>query len=413
MPPRTFAAALAAAAAAAVLGAPAGAQTLVTLEATFPSAGEFTIDPPNACGYPTPSANVWFLPDFTSTCGTIMAFAPQPSGLLGDTAVDKNRDLAWATDGLTLVAYSGGTAVTALVLAPGTLLPGAITGIGFDSENDLLWLTDGHVAAAITPPSGACPASATVAIAPFNLPILASLVTDIEWDSWTDTLWTCDDFGLVANVTTAGVLVPGSVFTPSNCALVPPLSGIAFDSATDTLFVTDGVTVEHVTKTGAPAPATFYAPISPCNTAPPPGPPAPLSGLAWAPRPLPYGTACATVGSAPFIGFTGSFSLSPNPNFGITLGGALPNTSAALLLALDAPCPGIPWGVCEIVAFPLFTVVAVTTDLNGAAAVPLPIPAFSTSSGAIGTTVFAQWLVVPPGLGRQSTEGLGFTLSTR
>lgn len=385
-------------------------QTLITLEGTFPSAGEFSIDPPNACGYPTQSANVWFMPDFTSTCGSAMAFAPQPVGLLGDTALDKVRDLAWATDGLTLVAYSQGLPQITFVVTPGTLLTGALTGIGFDSENDRLWLTDGTDAVAITPPTTACPTSASIAVPAFPLPT-PGIVTDIEWDSWTDSLWITDTLGQISNVTTSGALGAGGSLVPGLCALQPPLSGIAFDSATNTLFVTDGVAIEHITKAGTPAPATFYAPMSPCNTAPPPGPPAPLSGLAWAPRPMPYGAGCATIGATPSIGFTGSFSTSPNAGFGITLTGAVPFTPAALLLSLDAPCPGIPWGVCEILAFAPFLVIQSATDMNGDASVPLPIPAFPAGGGIVGTTVFAQWLVLPV-IGRQSTEGLGFTLST-
>src|SRR5262245_10807181 len=81
-----------------VLAGTASGQTLVTLEGTFPSGGEFSIHPPNACGYPNPGAFVWYLPDPPSTCGSIDFFSP-PLGLEGDSAVDKRRDIQYMTDG--------------------------------------------------------------------------------------------------------------------------------------------------------------------------------------------------------------------------------------------------------------------------------------------------------------------------
>lgn len=389
----------------------AAAQTLVTLEGTYPSAGEFSIDPPNACGFPTPFASVWVLPDPSSACGTIQNFVPPPVGLLGDSAVDALNDVVWITDGLILSAYVDGASITNVPVPAGTLLGGPVTGLGFDSANGLLWLTDGTSAAAIPAPGPGCPGLPLATIAPFVLPLGGALALDVAWDSWTGTLWVCDNTGIVTNVTTAGAIGPAGSFAPSSCGLGTVLSGIAFDSATGNLFVTDGVGIEYVTPTGAPAPPTFYAPGSPCVTPPPPGPPAALSGLAYSPRPRRYGSACATAGSPPNIDFVGSFSTSPNPAFGINLSGALPNTPTVLMLSPGAPCPSLPWGACEVLVFPFTLALFTTTDGTGKAAFPLPIPAYAPGSPLIGLNAKAQWLVLSTA-GRQTTEGLAFTISS-
>ncbi|MFO0985020.1 MAG: hypothetical protein U1E76_25375 [Planctomycetota bacterium] len=391
-----------------LLGSIASGQTLVTLEGTYPSGGEFSIHPPNACGYPNPSAYVWFLPDFASTCGSIDQFLPPPD-LYADAAVDKIRDIQYMTDGKQITGYQQSVPVSQMTVFPGPTLPGPLTGMGYDSENDRLWLTDGTSAVAIAPPALGCD-TPSVVIAAFALPIGGAIATDLDWDPRTDTLWVCDHLGFVTNVKIGGGIGPGGAFAAGNCSL-SFLSGIAYDTCQGTLFVTDGVIIEHLTTTGAPGPATFYAPNPPCMTPPPPGPPSALSGLAFSPRPQLFGAGCATVGTVPAIGFTGSFSISPNPSFGITLTGAYPGASAVLLLGLNAACPPLQWGACDLYAFPFFLVVNRLVDGTGAASVALPIPTLPVGGG-IGITVIAQWAVQPPVAGKQTSEGLSFTLST-
>lgn len=394
-----------------LLAPDASAQTLLTLEGTFPSGGEFSIHPPNSCGYPKPGAFVWFLPDFTSSCGLIQTFPPPATGLLGDSANDVLTDTQWMTDGLTLVGYQGGVAVSTWVIAPGTLFPNPITGIGFDSETSRMWLTDGASALAIQPPSLGCSPAPSIVVPAFALPT-SGVATDIEWDSWSDTLWIVDDLGVVTNVSVGGAVGPFGFFTPSSCALVPPLTGIAFDTGTGNLFIGDGSIFEYVDRTGAPAAPTFYAPNAPCASPPPPGPPALLSGLAFSPRPQKYGVGCATIGSVPEIGHTGSFSVTPNPSFGVTLTGAVPNTPVALVLGLDSICTAFTWGVCELLTFPFLMVVPNTTNGAGDVNQPLPIPALPPGSSIVGVTVKSQWLVFAAG-GRQTSNGMSFTICTR
>ncbi len=398
-----------------VLGAnrQASAQMLLTLEGTFPSGGEFTIHPPDPCNYPTPGHFVWFLPDFTSSCGSIFTFPPPAAGLFGDAANDTQNDIQWMTDGMTIVGYQQGVPMSTLVLAPGSLLPNPLTGLGFDSVSGRMWLTDGKKAAAITAPLPGCVASPTVAIAPFNLPVGSATATDIEWDSWTNTLWLSRDDGVVQNVKVTGTPGPFGSFSPSACSLTLPHTGIAFDTATGQLYVTDGKFFEYVDNTGAPAAPTFYTPNAPCASPPPPGPPALLSGLAFSPRPLHYGNGCATVGNIPDIGFTGSFSTTPNPNFGITLTGATPHSLAVLILSTDAAqCQALTWGVCDVLVFPFLLTFLTSTDGSGDASQALPIPALPLGSPIIGLTVKAQWFVQPIPIGKQATNGLAFTIAT-
>lgn len=367
----------------------ASGQTLLTLEGTFPSGGEFTIHPPDACGYPKPGAFVWFLPDFTSACGLIQQFPPPAGGLLGDSAQDVLTDTQWMTDGLTIVGYQGGVATRTWVVPPGSLFPNPITGMGYDNENARMWLTDGATALAISTPGVGCPTAPSVVVASFALPT-AGVATDIEWDSWSDSLWICDDLGVVTNVAIGGAIGGFGSFVPTACTLTPPLTGIAFDTGTGNLFIGDGAIFEYVDRTGAPAAPTFYAPNAPCASPPPPGPPALLSGLAFSPRPQKYGAACATIGGPPEIGHVGSFSVTPNAAFGITMTGAQPNSNAALVLGLDSFCNAFTWGVCELLAFPILLVLPTTTDALGDASMPLPIPAFPPGSPIIGTTVKSQ-----------------------
>jgi hypothetical protein len=296
-----------------------------------------------------------------------------------------------------------------MTITPGALLSQPLTGMGFDSENDRLWLTDGASAIAIAPPDTGCD-TPSVVVPAFSLPVGSAHATDIEWDSWSHTLWICDDVAKVTNVKSGGGIGPGGSFTAGNCAL-GFLSGIAFDTCQGTLFVTDGATIEHLTTTGAPAPPTFYAPNPPCFTPPPPGPPALLSGLAFSPRPQLLGIACASIGNTPQIGYTGSFSLSPNPRFSITVENAYPSGTGMLLLSIDASCPPVMWGSCELYAIPFFHSFTRTIDATGTASVPLPIPSFPIGGG-IGVTVIAQWIILPPVPGKQTSEGLSFTLST-
>lgn len=396
------------------LSIPAMAQNMVTLEGSFPSAGEFSIDPPNVCGYPNQDHFVWFMPDFTSSCGSIFTFAPPNlGGVLGDAAIDKVNDITWATDGLQLTGYQLGVPVSTVTITPGVLLPGPLTGIGFDSMNGRMWLTDGTDAVAIAPPVAGCSPVPAVLMGPITLPNTGSIATDIDWDSWSNTLWICDDGGAVWNVKTDGTLGPAGLFPAALCGLAPLLTGIAFDTATGTLFVTDGTAIVHFKTNGSAATPTFYAPNGPCHTPPPPGPPAPLSGLSFSPRPQHFGTSCATVGASnPDIGFVGNFSTTPNPNFGITLSNALPNTPCVLLIGVNASCPPIPFGACSILAYPFVLSFVTQTNATGAAAIPLPIPAFAPGSPLVGVTVMSQWLVVPPGIGKQTTDGLSFTIST-
>ncbi len=390
----------------------ANAQMLVTLEGVFPSAGEFTIHGPNPCGYPNPDHFVWFMPDFASACGSIFSFTPPPTGLLADIAIDKVNDVVWGTDGLQLTGYMAGVPFSTVTIAPGSILAGPITGLGFDSELGRIGVPAGVTAIASAPPGAGCPGAVVPVAGPVSLPLGGSVALDIEWDSWSDTLWVSDDLGGVTNVDLTGALGPFGSFVPGGCGFAgQPLPGITFDTCTGNLWISDGFVMANYTRSGVTAPAPFYAPSGPCCTPPPPGPPSPMAGLAFSPRPLKYGSACATVGSPPSIGYVGSFSTSPNPSFGITLSGAQPNSPCALLIGIGAPCPGLAWGPCTVLVTPIVFVLTTQTNGTGDAGYALPIPLVAPGAPPIGTTVMAQWLVLPT-VGRQTSEGLEFTLAT-
>jgi hypothetical protein len=127
---------------------------------------------------------------------------------------------------------------------------------------------------------------------PFTLPLIGgafSPVTDIDWSPVTNTLWICTAAGNVGNLLRNGSLLSSFSAVPGPCGLVPPLLGLALDTATagaGALYLTDGHKIAKVSTSGATVPATFGQPFG-CFTVPSPNGAA--YGLGFTSRGIYYG----------------------------------------------------------------------------------------------------------------------------
>ncbi|MEW6071474.1 MAG: hypothetical protein AB1726_02620 [Planctomycetota bacterium] len=369
--------------------------------------------PAGACGYPNGPLLSAFPVVVPFGCPLPTPPAPPPM-ILGDIAVDKVADTAWATDGFICGEYiaSGpalGTPITGFVPLPFGA-GGPITGLGYDSAAGFLWMTEGIFAQALIPPAPpGCPGVGVVAIAAFPLPLFAgAMATDIDWDPVTGTLWICDTLGLVTNVLIGGAIGPFGFFAaaPGPCGLAVPLEGLAIDPVGSTVFgiptmyVTDGFTIAYEMLGGAPGPPTFYTP-APCFPAL-----GPLVGLAFADRALSYGTGADNSGLAPpTIGSTGQ-TLSPSGTFTVTLAGSVPGSTAVLYMSTSGfYCPPP-----VVLGLPIYIDLSTPVSLLGV----VPVGAAGTASLATGippglppgVTAWLQWLAVTPTPSLQVSEGL-------
>jgi len=395
--------------AAALVGAAsfASAQTLYGISAGAVGTSIVTelVGPPGgACAYPTPVGLPPFATFVPFGCPTVGGLPI--AGILGDVAHDLVTDMVWATDGPTVTGWYTPAGLPASSFPTPPPL-GLLTGLGCNSAAGLLWMTDGVFVMATFLPAPGC-APPPIAVPPF--PTLSpGPLTDIEWDPSSGTLFGCDALGFVTNMTPAGALGPFGIFPVPACApaLVPPLQGLAVDTATPsilgpplTLLITDGITINKVAVPGAIAPPTFYFPV-PCWPAAAPI----LKGLAFALHGVNFGMACSTTGAAvPAIGSAGN-STTPGV-FTITLAGAPAGMLAWLLVDTVAQCPALAFKGCPLYAAPVFLFGPFPIPPGGAIALPAAIPPALPP----GILVAAQWVCTQPGGGFALTSGLECTL---
>jgi len=388
---------------------PAAAQSLYLMDGAAGglSVTEITGPPAGPCAYPNGPVVSGFPYAIAGVCPTP---GPALGPFLGDVAVDKVLDEVYVTDGVAIARYSAAGALLSGFGVPAVLGMGPLTGLGFDSAGGILWITDGVMIAGLLPTvPGACGAPG-IAFPAFPAPAAAAPVTDVSWDPSTGFLFTCDAAGFIAAVVPGGglAIAPYPAGGAGFCPL-GPLTGIAVNTASvgalaaPTLYVTDGLLVSHEVVGGGPAPASFYTPV-PCFPNPTPF----SQGLAFAARPITYGKGGDPTGLVPpSIGALGQ-SILPNPGFAVTLTGAVPASSAFLVVGTGAACPplglgGNPWLVIPFIA----TLGPIPTGAIGAVTLPAPLPA----PGALppGFGLFMQWVVSKSTGGFQVSEGLELT----
>jgi hypothetical protein len=363
--------------------------------------------PGGPCAYPT-GPNLSVIPYAVAFgCPLPGAFPPPVAALFpaGDVTVDRITDIVYATDGILVASYSKAGAPLASFPNP---LGGLITGLGWSAPNPigpaLLWITNGFFCCAVVPPVAGCPGVPPFVVPPF--PVMSppgAVATDVDFDPVSLTLFFAHSSGLVSNQLIGGAPGPYGAFMPMGLPCnMGPLTGLAMDtSSCKTMYITNGTNVARIDFAGFVAPPTFYAPFMcwPWTGA------APTAGLGFDATPVRFGTGSDPAGSIPTIGTIGE-AISPNPGFGLTLGGATPGGAAYLLISPMSACPVVPVGFGAFIhVFPISSIVG-----------PFPIPAtggFSAVTGLPGglgcsnAVAYLEWLVVKPGgAGLETSPGL-------
>lgn len=334
-----------------------------------------------------PTGNSGSLP--CSTAG----FAADP---LGDIAFDPLEELIYVTDGSVLSSYElDGTAVDSLQFISG-YLPGPMKGLGCDSTGSTirLFATDGMDAVGFFGPAGCFGAGFSVAF-PGTIPAASpGLATDIDYDPFTDTLWSCDSAGWVTNF---GVTSGGFI---SDFFVAPGLEGIAVDDATGNLLISDGTTVTAYTPAGALAGDRFTVP----QTFTPTGL-ADIRGIAFSSHAVPYGIGSTGLGM-PAASAVGSSYLG-NSSFEIELSGVAPGAACQCFWSTSPVCPVFLFGPSLLpvnVLPPLQSLAPAVANASGFASTPAPLPA----SLPVGFEVHMQWLAVGAA-GLEVSAGLAWT----
>jgi hypothetical protein len=392
-----------------LLAADLGAQTLYGISGSG-VISQMSGPPGGPCAYPNGPAAGGFGAAIPHPCATVGTF---PVGPLGDIAIDRATDTAWATDGTIVTGYSltTVTVTSSFTLAPGSVVPGPLTGFG----GGLLWITDGVFVAGIVPPAfPGCGMLPGVVAPPWAVPAPMAPLSDIAFDPSSGTLWGCSSVGgIVSNLLVGGGVGPGGVFPgTASCALVPALTGIAVDTTRPgflglptTLYVTDGTTIAAIAPGGPVAPPSFHAPL-PCWSATG----VPAAGLAFSLHGVTYGTGTDPGGASIPLTYTFGQSTSPSATFGIGLLGAdaAPGTAAALFVAFAPLCPSLTGlGGNSIYAAPTL-LLGPFPVVGGAISLPVALPA----APFIGATVYAQWIVAKGGApgAFEAGAGMAFTL---
>ncbi|MCB9896533.1 MAG: hypothetical protein H6825_00890 [Planctomycetes bacterium] len=387
----------------------ANAQRLLGSDSVGALNWTFTSAPGGPCGAPVPTA--FPCPNAALVCPGVPPLGTTSAGsLLGDIADDPLTDTVYTTDGLVITSFTGDTACSGGACFPinsffaptfGGVM-GPLTGMGCDASGGftggppLLWVTDGKmIAAFVPPPAGAC--GPIVPVFPPCLLASAAIgpATDVSWDPG-GVLWVSFAPGFIQAYVPGGC-APASPVIPVGACPLGPLVGIAVDTSTPNFFspvtagyVTDGVTVAYVDLfTGAPAPPTFYTPLT-CNPTP-----ALLNGLALAQHGVQYG--------APRVGAkldTFGQASTPGPTFGLEVTGAPSIGTAFLIVNFNFPgpgffCPPVPGVGTKIWVDPTApgTVIALPALGPGCVPIPLAIP----PAVPAGLEIFAQMVFVGPG----------------
>ncbi len=323
----------------AALAAAPAAQTIYGVMGSNGTVIEMSGPPAGACGYPDGPIASSFVYVQPATCAgnpVPGVFEVGPANLIvGDVAVDREKDIVYVTDGAAIAAYDGASgAMIEHFTAAGLGLSMPLTGLGFDAQTGWLWITDIDEFAALEPDGTCTPTPRWLATTP---PLGLGNLGDIDMDPQTGELWVCDDMGQVARFALGAAVFTNLVNVAGlgglcGGGLGPTLSGLCMDAAENAtvLAVTDGPRVVRFSVVGfggTGAPPSAFAFPSTCWANPGP---APLQGLAYAAHAVTYGP------GALLLDVTGQ-SVLPGA---ITLSGQGGAAGAAwVLYDLGAACP--------------------------------------------------------------------------
>jgi hypothetical protein len=394
------------------LTATAHTQTLYTINGNGPASpfaivSEQTGPPAGLCLWPNGPYLGGFLTNPPFPCPTVAGFALPPGNLGGDIAVARSQNLIYVTDGTNITLFTpNGSPQRSFTLA--SVLPGfgTITGLGYDDPGGVLWVCNATTAAGLVPPGPAnCPGLLTLMVAPFALPAVGSPYTDIEWDPVVPALYACTVSGLIVSVSpTTGLPTGYGIQAPPLTCATGGLQGLAMDhsffAGPGAMYVTDGAMIERITPIAGPPASTFYA-TSACFPATSP----PVSGLAYSAHAIGFGTASPP--GYPFLLGSGQ-SVSPNPNFSLSISGAPPGSFAFIFLSLGTSCPPFPILTMLVYIGAPALLVQGPVPASGTFFVPTPLPA----NLPIPASIFLQGFVFDGNTNIwQNTNGLEVSIA--
>jgi hypothetical protein len=374
----------------------ASAQTTWSIEGSFPSMGEFNA-PPIMCISVPPPYNLFMAPVPPSGCPGLNPF-PTGDCRLGGSAFDDNGNVfsggsafpaMFHTDGAVVEMQDPATGAFILdMLVGGFVLPGPVSGLGYDSLNDVCWVTDGVYCAGVGLAYCAVPPTL---FGPFPLPLVGgALASGLDWDPCTGTLWFCDCAGNVVNCDTSGALISffsttlpgGNMFT-----------GLDVNVTNGNLQVTEGFFLGEYTPSGILAsPGAFYLQSNPYNI---PNWTNVVNGLGFSLRPQVYGRPCPPA-STLSIGYGGGYPYAGNGGFTITQTGATPGAQAYFIYGFNEACPPVPFAGCELWVFPFFGPTPIgTIPASGSFTLPASLPPSSGGcSVPVGVSLRVQFINV-------------------
>lgn len=376
------------------------AQTGWSVEGGMPSYGEFNNPPPGAMTNPQPYAI--FPAIIPPPPGVpVLPFPPNVPGQ-GGSAVDNDGNILSGgpvmpvmvhTDGLNVeLTTTAGFYLSSFPAGGGALLPGLISGVGYDSPADIIWLTDGTlcIGVGLPPAPGMIP---PIIVPIFPLPLMGGApASGLSWDPMTATLWFCDTMGMVTNCAIGGG--PMASF-PVSPPLAPVLMGLTVNTTNGNIQVTDGAMVAEFFPAGPLAPpGAFYLSANPY--------PitlwgAPVSGLGFSLNPQRFGAGYTMGGGpAPAIGWGGGNAYAGNPGFFLQQTGATPGAGVYLLYGFTPAIPGIPvkpiFPGATLWINPIFGIIFLgPVPPGGTMVLPLPIP---PPPNPVGAPVYVQFLNV-------------------
>lgn len=364
-------------------------------------------------------------------CTPILALPTTP--FAGGTAYDPIRQVVWDTDGLQIasVTYLSGSGGPCRVICAPQPVPGlpagaVATGLAFEEDASgagRLWCIDSAFQLqAFGWPTRSCPGIGTRCSVANFMPTPNHRPGGLAISEANGTIfWSTSDFtGGVANNWIFGCNIatpcqPVCRLQVGGCLGVPlgPITGLAFDDCTDTMYITDGRNV---------ATAQYFPPsaVAPCrlvitSCCPSSTVAGAYYGLCVEPaHDTRVGTNClsAPCPACPMLfSAQGDASLG-NGTFGYRLSGAPPGATAFCLFNVGACTPGIPF-LCGSFYVPLSPIIlgsAVT--VGGACAAqafqPLPIP---MNPSLCNLPISAQDVVVCAGGGFGLTNAVCTTIS--
>ena len=241
------------------LAAAPRAQSVYALQGQVARVIEMTGPSVGPCAYPDGPLGSSFVYPQPAPCvgiGNPVAFVPPaglPGSLMGDIAVDKQRDVVFVTDGLSIAAYKASTGAMLgnlnfafLGIAP------PLTGLGFDGSTGFLWMCNVGGYAALQP-NGTCAPVPQLGFTP--APAGVGPMSDIDVDPTTGQIWVCDAGGFVAHFP-VGAAAPVNIIGVAGAlpcgVLGVPFTGLCLDTSSPpgTFIVTDGMMCARLQETG-------------------------------------------------------------------------------------------------------------------------------------------------------------------